>query len=76
MTLQVLVGVLLLCLGLLLGSTWTLQALQARTRRQAEGWRRLYEERLAVRAALQRRGRCPHCGAPLSGHDWEAEHDW
>ncbi|MGH3718455.1 MAG: hypothetical protein ACRDRI_06335 [Pseudonocardiaceae bacterium] len=70
MTLQVLVGVLLLCLGLLLGETWTAQAFQAKSRRQAEERRRLNEEWLAVHAALQQRGRCPRCGAPLSDHDW------
>jgi hypothetical protein len=49
MTLQVLSGVLLVCLGLLLGMTWTIQALQARLRRQAEERRRLNEEWLAIR---------------------------
>ncbi|MGH3854064.1 MAG: hypothetical protein ACRDR6_11315 [Pseudonocardiaceae bacterium] len=65
-TLEVSVGVLLVCLGLLLGSTWTIQALQARFRRLAMERRRLNEEWLALRAALQRRGRCRRCGAPPS----------
>ncbi|MGH3829293.1 MAG: hypothetical protein ACRDRS_02395 [Pseudonocardiaceae bacterium] len=68
MTLEVSVGVLLVCLGLLLGSTWTIQALQARFRRLALERRRLNEEWLALRAALQRqrrgRCRCRRCGAP------------
>ncbi|MGH3773054.1 MAG: hypothetical protein ACRDRW_16955 [Pseudonocardiaceae bacterium] len=68
-TLPVLVGALLVCLGLLLGSTWTAQALQSRSSQQAEERRRLNEEWLAVRAALQQRDQCPRCGRPLSEHD-------
>lgn len=67
--LQVLAGVLLVCLGLLLGSTWTIQALQSRLRRQAEERRRLNEEWAAVRAAHRQPGQCPHCGVPLS--EWK-----
>lgn len=75
MTLQVLGWVVLGvglpgCLGLLLGATWTTQALQPRLRQQAEERRRLNEEWLAVRAALRQRGKCPRCGGPLSEQDW------
>ncbi len=70
MTLQVLVAVLLVCLGLLLGTTWTIQALQPKLRRQAEERRRLNEEWLAVRAAARQRGRCPRCAGSLTERDW------
>jgi hypothetical protein len=50
-TLQLLSGVLLVCLGLLLGMTWTIQALQPKLRRQAEERSRLNEEWSAVRMA-------------------------
>ena len=68
-TLQVLSGVLLVCLGMLLGSTWTIQALQPKLRRQAEERRRLNEEWAAVRTARRQRGECPRCGSPFSERD-------
>lgn len=73
MTLQVpgwivLGAVLLVCLGLLVGSAWTTQALQPRLHRQAEERHRLNEEWLAVRTARQQRGECPCCGIPLHWH--------
>lgn len=69
-TLIVLGAVLLVCLGLLLGTTWTIQALQHRLRQQAEERRRLNAEWSAVRTARQQRGTCPHCASPLSERDW------
>jgi hypothetical protein len=57
---------LLVCLGLLLGTTWTIQALQPRLRRQAEERRRLNEEWAAVRTIRSLRGRCPRCGIALA----------
>jgi uncharacterized paraquat-inducible protein A len=69
-TIQVLGAVLLVCLGLLLGSSWTIQAVQPKLRRQAEERRRLNEEWLAVRTARQQRGKCPRCASPLSEQDW------
>jgi hypothetical protein len=69
-TVQVLSGILLVCLGLLLGSTWTIQALHARLRRQAEERRRLNEEWAALRAAHEQRHRCPRCGIPLVERSW------
>ncbi len=69
MTLQVLSGLLLVCLGLLLGSTWTTQALQHQLRRQAEERRRLNEEWLAVRTARWALTECPRCGIELSRQD-------
>ncbi len=70
MTVQVVSGVLLVCLGLLLGTSWTTQALQPKLRQQAEERRRLNEEWLAVRTARRQRGECPRCASPLSGQDW------
>ncbi len=70
MTIQVLSAVLLVCLGLLLGSSWTIQAVQPKLHRQAEERRRLTEEWLAVRTARRQRGRCPRCGSALSEQDW------
>lgn len=69
-SLQVLSGLLSLCLGLMLGATWTVQALQPKLRRQAEERRRLNEEWVAVRTARRQRGECPRCGSPLSEWDW------
>ncbi len=73
MTLQVvelvvLGAVLLVCLGLLLGSAWTTQALQPKLRRQAEERRRLNDEWSAVHSARRQRGECPCCGIPLHWH--------
>jgi hypothetical protein len=67
----VLVGsILLVCLGLLLGATWTTQILQPKLRHQAEERRKLNAEWLAVRTARQQRGECPRCASPLSEKDW------
>jgi uncharacterized paraquat-inducible protein A len=74
-TLQVPAELLLVCLGilfglgLLLGTTWTIQALQVRLRHQAEERRRLNAEWAAIRTARQQRVQCPRCGTPLS--DWD-----
>ncbi|MGH3811223.1 MAG: hypothetical protein ACRDUV_02050 [Pseudonocardiaceae bacterium] len=70
MTIQVLGGILLVCLGLLLGASWTVQALQPKLRRHAEERRRLNEEWSAVRAARRQRSECPRCASPLSEQDW------
>jgi len=63
-------AVLLVCLGLLLGAAWTVQALQPKLRRQAEERRRLNAEWSAIRTARGQRGRCPRCAGPLSEQDW------
>jgi hypothetical protein len=70
MTIQVLSAVLLVCLGLLLGSSWTIQAIQPKLHQQAEERRRLNEEWSAVRTTRRQRCRCPHCGSALSEQDW------
>ncbi|MDQ2881773.1 MAG: hypothetical protein M3Y48_11260 [Actinomycetota bacterium] len=62
-------SVLLIGLGLLLGATWTTQALQPRLHHRAQERRRLNEEWSAIRAA-RRRGQCQRCASPLSDRDW------
>jgi sulfite exporter TauE/SafE len=62
-------GVLLLCLGLLLGATWTIQVLQPKLRWQAEERRRLNAEWLAVRTAREQWDTCVRCAGPLSEYD-------
>ncbi|HKR51321.1 MAG TPA: hypothetical protein VJT72_17415 [Pseudonocardiaceae bacterium] len=69
-TLQVLGAVLLVCVGLLLGASWTIQAIEPKLRRQAEERRRLNEEWSAIRIARRQRSQCPRCGSPLSERDW------
>jgi cell division protein FtsL len=64
---------LLVCLGLLLGATWTTQALQSQLRQQAEERRRLNEEWVAVRTTRRQGEKCPHCGYPLTDQDWYFE---
>ena len=68
--LMVLGAILLVCLGLLLGAAWTVEALQYKLRRQAEERHRLNEEWSAIRTARRRRGVCPRCASPLSERDW------
>jgi hypothetical protein len=69
-SLQVLSGVLLVCLGLLIGTAWTTQALQPKLRQQAEERRKLNEEWVALYTARQQRSRCPRCGATLTDWHW------
>jgi hypothetical protein len=59
---------LLICLGLLLGGSWTRQALRADYRHRAEQCRQLTEQWQALRTA-RHYNRCPHCTHPLSPHD-------
>lgn len=65
-----LAAILLVCLGLLLGATWTMQALQPQLNRQAEERRRLNEEWAAVRATRHQLSECPRCGCVLTRRDW------
>jgi hypothetical protein len=53
-------GLLLLCLGMLLGSTWTVQAMNRQSRRVATEWRELH----AARLTMQKETRlcCSWCG--------------
>ena len=66
----VLGALLLICLGLLLGASWTTQALQPTLRHQAEERRRLNQEWVAVRDARQRLQRCPRCHWSLHERNW------
>jgi hypothetical protein len=61
-----LIGVLLVCFGLLLGATWTIQAAQPRLRRQAEERRMLNDEWAALHVARQQLNVCPRCGIPVA----------
>jgi hypothetical protein len=81
-TIQALVLILLacLCVGVLLGTAWTVQVLQPRLRRQAEERRRLNAEWQAIRDT---RGsvhvvRCPRCGCLIGESDMydEDDDDW
>jgi hypothetical protein len=69
-TVQVLGAILLVCLGVLFGATWTIQMLQPRLRRQAGQRRRLNEEWSAVRAARRQQRECPRCGTLLTQRYW------
>lgn len=69
-TIQVLGAVLLVCLGLLLGTAWTTQTLQPNLRQQTKERCRLNEEWSAVHAARRQRGECPRCASRLSELNW------
>lgn len=74
MTLQLQAVILLGCLfvGVLLGSTFTVQAIRPQFRQQARERRRLNAEWLAVREAQQsvQMVRCPRCGCYLPEGSW------
>jgi hypothetical protein len=60
---HVLGSLLLICLGLLLGATWTIQAVQPKLDRQAEERRRLNEEWATIYSIRRQRARCARCGS-------------
>ena len=67
----ILVGsVLLVCLGMLVGASWTSQVMQPKLRQQAEERRQINEEWRALRAARAARESCPRCANPLPAQDW------
>ena len=66
MSLLALSGTLLICLGLLLGASWTTQALQSKLSKQAQERRKLDEEWEALRNFRRQQSLCPHCGALLA----------
>jgi hypothetical protein len=68
-TVQLFSGVLLMCLGILLGAAWAVQACQPKLRRQAEERRRLNDEWLAVHTARREHGACPRCGYLVTGRE-------
>ncbi len=57
----VVVGLLLIGLGALIGSSWTVQALEGKFRQHAAERRRLNEEWRAVRARRAQQRRCIDC---------------
>ncbi|MBV9728472.1 MAG: hypothetical protein JO309_03475 [Pseudonocardiales bacterium] len=63
-------GLALLCLGLLLGVSWTNQTLLPELRQLAEERRKLNEEWAAIRTARQQRFHCPRCAGPVPERDW------
>jgi cell division protein FtsL len=72
----VLGALLLVFLGVLLGTAWTTQAVQPQLDHQAEERRRLNEEWVAVRAAHQQLVECPRCGYPLTAQDSYFAFNW
>ena len=58
-------GLLLICLGMLLGATSANQLRQSQLRRQAEERRRLNNEWAAIRAVYRQQAECPCCAFPL-----------
>lgn len=65
----ILLGALLsICIGALIGSAWTTQALEGRFRHHAAERRRLNEEWAAVRALREQQRRCVDCADELSWH--------
>lgn len=65
-------GLLLCCIGMLFGATWTTQILQPKLRQLAEERRKLNDEWVVVRAARRQLERCPRCGYPLTEAPWFA----
>lgn len=61
MIVQLLSSLLLICLGLLLGTTWTVQALRPKLDRQAEERRRLNAEWATIYSIRRRQVRCTRC---------------
>ncbi|MGH3779936.1 MAG: hypothetical protein ACRDRO_04695 [Pseudonocardiaceae bacterium] len=65
-------GLLLVCLGMLLGSAWTTQVIQSQLRRLAEQRRRLNDEWAAIRTIHRQQTECPRCASPLYEHNYFA----
>lgn len=74
MAMVVVAGILLVCLGLLLGHAWTTQLFQHRFRQHAEERRRLNAQWKVVRAAGRRRSGCTECAARRSELDGYLRH--
>lgn len=68
MTTLLVAGLLLIGLGALIGSSWTVQALEARSRHHAAERRRLNEEWSAVRAYRAQQRRCVDCEDRVVGY--------
>lgn len=65
MTTLLVIGVVLIGIGALIGSSWTVQALEGRTRQHAAERRRLNDEWHAVRAYRAQLRRCVDCADEL-----------
>lgn len=65
MTINLLSMLLAVCLGVLIGSTWTTQALDGRFRRRAAERRHLNDEWAALRAVREQYRFCPRCHEEL-----------
>jgi hypothetical protein len=63
-------GLLLLGLGALLGSTWTIQMTRAQFRRLTEQRRRVNDEWVAIRTVHRQQTECPRCASPLYEPNW------
>lgn len=61
MTIFLLGALLAVCLGVLIGSAWTTQALDGRFRRRAAERRRLNDEWASLRTLREQHRRCPLC---------------
>lgn len=59
------VGLLLIGVGALIGSSWTVQALEGRFRQHAAERRRLNDEWRAIRAHRTQQRRCAECDDEL-----------
>ena len=66
----VLGGLLLACLGVLIGASWATQATQSKLRRLAKERRRLNEEWAAIRAVRRQQTECFRCASPLREQSW------
>jgi hypothetical protein len=71
----ILIVLVCLCFGILLGTAWTIQALQPKLRRQAQERRRINAEWEALRNTQQsvKLDRCPRCGCHMSEGSWYFE---
>jgi hypothetical protein len=70
LTIAIAAAILLICIGALLGATWTRRVLQERFRQRAS--QQAAERRMLATAwaAIHRqRGECPHCIDPLPEQD-------
>lgn len=63
-------GLVLVCLGLLLGTAWTTQVTEVQFRRLAEQRRRLNEEWAAIRTVRRQQTECPRCASPPYEENW------
>lgn len=71
-TLLLVAAAVLICIGGLLGASWTTQMLETVSRRHAAERRVLDEAWRALEASRHRQGqvRCAHCDRRLTGSGW------